>query len=121
MPNPLYNIPGYGGFAARRDQQSQQQLGDIQKAGALLAIKERIDAQKAAQAQQQMFQNAGGDLQKVMEEALRSGNVDAASKVARIIETQRTAQAPKAYGPGTQLLGPDGNVVHQVPFAPPRS
>lgn len=118
MPNPLYNVPGYGGFLARREQQSQQQLGDIQKAGALLAIKNKIEEQKAAQAQKQMFQQAGGDLNKVMEAALRSGNIDAASKVARILESQRTAQSPKGYGPGTQLLGPNNEVLHQVPFAP---
>jgi hypothetical protein len=90
----------------------------VQKAGALFELKNRIEAQKAAQAQQQVFQETGGDLGKVMEAALRSGNIDAASKVAKIMESQRTSQAPKGYGPGTQILGPNLEVKHQVPFAP---
>jgi len=120
MPNPLYNVPFYGGYLARRDQQAQEQLGDIQKAGVLFDLKNKVEAQRAAQAQERAVQEAGGNLEKMVEALLRTGNREGADRVSQIIERRRKAKIPISATAGTQQLDPNdpSNVLHTTPFKP---
>jgi len=90
----------------------------MQQAGMLLNLKNQIESQKAAVAQRNAIAEAGGDLNRLLDIQLRQGDMDNAAKTAKILDSQRSANAPKGYGPGTQILGPNQEVLHTVPFAP---
>jgi len=65
MANSLYDVPFYGGFLARRDQQAQEQLGDLQKANVLIGLKDKIESQRQDQALKSTMQTAGGTQQAI--------------------------------------------------------
>lgn len=55
MAGPLDNVPGYGAYVQRKQQNEQQGLGDLQKMGSLMQLAQTMQAQK--QQQQDMQRN----------------------------------------------------------------
>src|SRR3990167_5612290 len=77
-----------------------------------------MQAQQQEQQLQQSLSASGGDLEAAMAAALKAGRVDVAAKLAPIIEARRKSTAPRVVSPGSQVLGPDNEVLHQAPFKP---
>jgi hypothetical protein len=124
MPNlsALANIPGYGAYIARREMNEGQELKDIQQAGALLQLKNAIQGQQQEQQLRTSLAESGGDVEAAMQAALRAGRADVAAKLAPMVEARRKAKEGRVVGPGSQVLGPNNEVLHTVPFrteAPP--
>src|SRR3990167_5465042 len=120
MPNlsSLANIPGYGAFVSKRQMNEQSGIQDLQEQSLLMGLKQKMQAQQQEQQLQQSLSASGGDLEAAMAAALKAGRVDVAAKLAPIIEARRKSTAPRVVSPGSQVLGPNNEVLHQAPFKP---
>ena len=49
LENTLAQIPGYGGYLAKRQQNQQAELGELQQASGLMGILKNIQAQQREQ------------------------------------------------------------------------
>lgn len=112
------NVPFYGAFTERSAQNDQQGLRDLQQAGALFNLHEQVLARRREQEMRQLIQQNGGDLEKAAAAAVQSGNFQGAAKLAPLIEARRKASAPRVMTPGSQLLGPNNEVLHTTPAVP---
>ena len=119
--------PGLAGFLQgeqfvqqRNEAAQQQQMRQLQMQQ---VMEQRAAQQQALQRDQQVQQAiaaANGDVERAMEAALKVGDVGTATKLAPLVEARRKAQAPRVMTPGSQLLGPNNEVLHQTPNAPAR-
>lgn len=111
MAGPLDNVPGYGAYVQRTQQNEQSGMRDLQQMGSLMQLQQTVQAQKDQQEMKSMLQQSGGNLEAVVQAALRAGRPDVAAKLAPLIEAQRKAQ-PQAQSIGAGGLRlPDGTVV----------
>lgn len=111
----LANIPFYGAYVAKKQMNEDKAFSDIKEASALLGLKNAIQQQKDEQ-QLKATLSQGGDIESALQAAIRSGNVAVASKLAPLVEARRKANEGRVMGPGSQLLGPNNEVLHTVPF-----
>ena len=91
MPNlsSLANIPGYGAYIAKREMNEQAGINDLKEQGVLMAIQDKMRARKDEQLLKQSLADSSGDLDAVMQSALKAGRVDVAAKISSIIETRK--------------------------------
>lgn len=127
----LADVPGMGAYYQRRqmiEQEPVQQLQQVQAAHGLMAAMEK---RKQGAALQQALAESGGDVEKAIELALKSGNVEAAqhlaplaklaqekkaaaetrSGLAALLSPQAApAQNPMVPGPGASVMAGSGEV-----------
>jgi hypothetical protein len=113
------NVPGLSGYLAGQQYTQQTDLGNLQKAKAVMGLQADIRAQQQDDALKAAIAQSGGDVEAVMKAALQSGNLAAAAKLAPLVEEKRKAAQPRILTPGSQVIGPDNKVIHQAPFATP--
>ncbi len=114
----LSDVPGLGGYLDRRAQLEHEETSDLQQAGSLAQLQALLEnRQRDAQLRGTLAQS-GGNLQKAMEASIAGGNLQGAGKLAALLEVQRKATAPRVVAPGSQLLGPNNEVLHSVPHRP---
>lgn len=114
----LAGIPFYSAYTARTQQNQAQGLQDLQEAGAVLGLKEKLLAQRRDAEMRQLLQQSGGNVEKALAAAIQSGNLVGAHQLAPIIESQRKANTTRVMTAGSQLLGPNNEVLHTVPSRP---
>ena len=108
----------YETYSKRTAENDAVGLRDLQQASSLMQLQQAVQAQREQQEASSIMQQGNGNLEAVMQGALRAGRPDIAAKLAPLIEAQKKASAPRVLPPGSQLLGPDNKVVHTVPFKP---
>lgn len=136
----LANIlpPGYRAFKAVQEQNEQGELAELQKVQGALGIMSAMDKQKQDLALRELLATTGGDAEKAVEMAVKSGNIAAAHQLAPILKLQQEqrqkvetrkglsalmaldtpAQAnPMVPGPGASVMAGGGTVTPQ-PAAP---
>lgn len=113
------NVPGLSGYLAGQQYTQQADLGTLQKAKTVMGLQADLRAQQQDDALKAAIAQSGGDVEAVMNAALKSGNLAAAAKLAPLVEEKRKASQPRVLTPGSQVLGPDNKVIHQAPFATP--
>jgi hypothetical protein len=83
-----------------------------------MQIYEHMESRQREQQLRDTLAQSGGDVEKAMQAAIQSGNLAGAKSLAAVIEAQRKTNAPRVMSPGSQLLGPNNEVLHTTPFAP---
>lgn len=89
---PLQDIPFYGVYVQKRMANEAQPMQQLKQAAGALELQQAMSQQEQDAQLRQAITASGGDLQKVMNAALASGNIAAAAKLAPLI----TASRPKA-------------------------
>lgn len=138
--NPLMNVPGLGGYLAAQQGNQQQDLGTLQKAQTVMGLQQAIRQQEEKTQLQKLLQASGGDVEKAIQAAVQSGNVNVAHQLAPLAkmaqerreaeETRRgltelygggagagpTApqQNPMVPGPGASVMAGSGTVMPQA-------
>ena len=123
MPNlsSLANIPGYGAYIAKRQMNEQAGIQDLQEQSLLMGLKEKMKAQQQEQELKTLFQQSGGNLEAVVQGALKAGRPDIAAKLAPLVAArQRATPQNRVVPPGAKVLGPDNQVVFENPRDTPR-
>ena len=101
----------YDTYRARTAENEQAGMRDLQQIGSLLQLQNTVKAQRDDQQLKSMLEQSGGNLEAVVQGALRAGRPDIAAKLAPLIEAQRKAQ-PQAQSIGSGGLRlPDGTIV----------
>lgn len=139
LDSVLANIPGYGGFAAKRQMNQQQDDAELQRAQVAMGIMAKIREAKQDETFRVALAESGGDVEKALEIALKGGNVNAAAKLAPLVkmvqerkEGEQTRkglsalldpqeappQNPMTPGPGASVMAGSGAVAPTVPAAP---
>lgn len=108
----LANIPGLGGYLAKRQMNEQAPMQDLQQLGALAQLQAQMVSQQQDQQLRGALASSGGDLTKAMQAAIQSGNLAGAAKLAPLIKAQQGEGQPIGAG-GLRL--PDGTIVPPVP------
>ena len=107
----LANIPGYGGYLAKRQMNEQSDDRDLQNTSRLMQIAQAVQAQKEQQQTRSLLSQGGGDLEAAVQAALKAGRPDIAAKLAPLIEAQRKSQPqPQSIGAGGLRL-PGGEII----------
>lgn len=120
MANPLLSVPGLGGFLAAQDQQRAADADELRSAVATMGVLEHLQKRQLEQARRTALAQSGGDPAKAMPLLLKAGDVSGAHNLASLLEEQRKQNAPRVVSPGSQVLGPNNEVLHTAPFAPQR-
>ena len=109
----------YEGYTKRKTENEQAGMRDLQQMGSLVQLQQTMKARQDEQQLKSMLSQSGGNLETVIQGALKAGRPDIAAKLAPLLEIQRKAQPqPRVVPPGSQLLGPNNEVLHTAPFKP---
>ena len=114
----LANIPGYGAYITKREMNERAGIKDLQEQGVLLGLQQKMQEIQRQNQLNKALEESGGDLEAAMQGAIKAKNLDAAAKIASIIDARRKAKEGKIVAPGSQLLGPNNEVLHTTPFKP---
>lgn len=91
--------PGYRAYAARREQNEQAEARELQSQMSLVQLAEAMQARRTQQQEREqeraMMAGTGGNLEAVVQAALKAGRADIAAKLAPLIEAQRKANLPQ--------------------------
>ena len=91
----MRNLPrGLAGLIAGQQQVQQSDTADLQQAQMAMGLRAKLQDQAREQQFQAALQQSGGDPEKAMQIALASGNIEAAQRLAPVIEARRRAAAP---------------------------
>ena len=120
----------YDTYRQRTAENEQAGMRDLQQIGSLLQLQQSVKAQQEDQQLKSMLAQSGGNVEAVVQGALRAGRPDIAAKLAPLLEAQRKAQPQKQpvgagglYDPETKTVIPpaarpaDPNAA---PKAPPQ-
>jgi hypothetical protein len=111
----------YEGYSKRRDANEQVGMRDLAQASSLMQLQQAVMAQREQQEAKSIMQQGNGNLEAVLQGALKAGRTDIAAKLAPLIEAQRKAMAkpdPRVLAPGGRLVSPTGEVIAEAPFKP---
>jgi hypothetical protein len=114
MPSVLDRVPGLGGYLAAQQQNQQQTMGQLGQAQAVIGLQGALQQQRQEQELRQVLAESGGDVEKAMAAALKSGNVAAAARLAPVVEAKRKQGAGQPIGAGGLRL-PDGTIIPPSP------
>jgi hypothetical protein len=115
----LANIPFYGAYAQRREMNEQAPMQELKQASGAIGLMGALQEQQQQAQLRQALAESGGDVEAAMRAAIASGNLAGAAKLAPILEERRKAQPqPRVMGPGSQLVGPNNEILHTVPHRP---
>ena len=115
LDSVLASIPGYGGYTARRQQHGQEDAAELQQAGALMQIAQRVQAQKHAASEEQRNQAMLAEIQALPPDKRTRENVlpiimKHAKGVSEMVQALPAAPKAQPIGSGG-LLQPDGTVI----------
>ena len=112
-------IPFLDAYEEQKRYNEQSGMRNLQEQSALMAIQEKMKARQDEKQLQTMFQQSGGDLEAVVQGALKAGRPDIAAKLAPLIAAQRrAAPEPRVVSPGGAMVDQSGKVIYQAPFKP---
>ena len=118
MANPIYNIPGYGAYVAKRQMNEEQPMREMQQAAQALTLRSAIQQEARDRQMRDALAASGGNIEQAMTNAIKAGDLAGAVKLAEISEAQRARQPQQRVIPaGAAVLGPDGRVIFQNPAA----
>ena len=116
LENTLASIPGYGGYLAKRQQNQQAELGELQQASGLMGILKNIQAQQEQQQLKGVLAQAGGDPAKAVVALLQAGtpqSIELASKLKGMMP-----KPAEPYTLGNQRRGPNNELLAEAPMRP---
>lgn len=121
MGSAIENVPFLGGYVAAERESQDSRFRKLQQASVLLNLHQRAQEQQQAEQLRSTLSTSNGDVEKVLQAALASGNINAAQKLAPLVkirqeerQRQETARAfQQLYAgetnpvssPGPQELG----------------
>lgn len=132
--------PGLAGYALARQQQEQGAMNQLQQAQGVVSLQGAMQAQQEKAKLQELLAASGGDPEKAVEVAIKSGNVTAAhhlAPLARMAQERKQAdetkrglaelygmggqpnQNPMIPGPGASVMAGSGSTVPAAPQANP--
>lgn len=101
----------YDAYTKRTAENENAGLRDLQQMGTLVQLQQAMQAQRDQRQLQELSAQSGGDLDAVVNGALRAGRPDIAAKLAPLVEARRKA-TPQAQSIGSGGLRlPDGTIV----------
>ena len=101
----------YEGYTKRKTENEQAGMRDLQQMGSLVQLQQTLKARQDDQELKSMLAKSGGNLEAVVQGALKAGRPDIAAKLAPLLEAQRKAQPqPQSIGAGGLRL-PNGTIV----------
>jgi hypothetical protein len=107
----LNDIPGYGAYIARKQMLDQQPMQELQQGVQAMNLAALMKKQSNDNALATALAESEGNPEAALGLVLKSGNLDAAAKLAPIVESRRKAQPQgQPIGAGGLRL-PDGTVV----------
>lgn len=104
----LMDIPGLGGYVASQQMRQQRDAGDLQQATQIQTLAQMLQKQQADAALKTALSESGGDVDKALAIAIKSGNMAAAHQLAPLVEIQRKKEETQA------LAGVDMNDPEQL-------
>lgn len=125
LDSVLAGIPGYGGFAAKRQMNQREEDAELQRAQVAMGLMAKIRERRQDEEFRSALAASGGDVDKALELVLKSGNVDAAAKLtplAKMAQERREREetrrglasllAPEQAAPQNQMVpGPGASVM----------
>lgn len=105
----------YDGYSKRSDANDQVGMRDLAQASSLMQLQQAVMAQREQQEAKSIMQQGNGNLEAVMQGALRAGRPDIAAKLAPLIEAQRKAK------PQAQPIGAGGLRLEDGTIVPPQA
>jgi hypothetical protein len=88
----LSGIPGLAGYMASKQNREQSDMGHLQQAGVLQGILSKQQDMQTNQFLRGVLSQTNGDPEEAMKIAIKSGNIDAAHKLAPVVETYRKSK-----------------------------
>ncbi len=82
----LADIPFYGAYTQRRQMNEQAPLQELQQAGGAMSLLAQLQKQEQAGQLREALAATGGDVEKALEVAVRTGNIDAAHQLAPLVK-----------------------------------
>jgi hypothetical protein len=116
----LERVPGLAGYLAAQKERDRRDATELEQVQAVQGLVAQLRARQQDEMLRADLAASGGDLQKALSASIARGNLAGAHQLAPVIEATRKANAPRVVAPGSQVLGPNNEVLHQAPFAPQR-
>ncbi len=113
----LADIPGYGAYIQRRQMIEQEPLAQLQQAQAVVGLKGAMEKQQQEGALRTLLAESGGDVEKAVEMAVKSGNVAAAHQLAPLVKMAQERKQAEETRRGLAALMPQ-EAAGDVPAAP---
>lgn len=135
------NVPGLSGYLAGQQQTQQADLGTLQKAQMVMGLQGQMRQQDEQAKLRQLLADSGGDIEKAVQAAVKSGNIAAAHQLTPLLKLQQEqrqteqtrrglselygpqaapSQNPMVPGPGASVMAGSGTVTPQpAPQADP--
>lgn len=127
LESVLAGIPGYGGYLAKKryDEQSaaaaqRQQFGQVQQMRSLQDILSHIQNQQQQEQMRGAMSDSGGDPEKALEIALKSGNVNAAHQLAPLVKMKQEQRMKEEATRGMRELNAPPVPPTQQPMVAPQ-
>lgn len=132
MADPLAQIPGLGGFLARRQMIQEEDAADLRQVATLASLQSVLEKRKRDAATREAIAAAGGDVETAIANALKAGDVESAQNLAPLAKMQNErrerdetrrglaallapeqpeARNPMAPGPGASVMAGSGEIV----------
>ena len=121
MTNPLHRIPGLAGYVAAGEDTQRNDFHNLRQLSGATSLAAALREQEQAQLLNQALAQSNGDPEQAMASMLQAGNLAGAARLAPIVEARRKATQGRVMAPGSQLLGPQNQVLHTVPHRPEAS
>src|SRR3990167_632257 len=118
MPGPLSRVPGLGGYIEAGQLDQQQQMGQLQQAGALMGILSKVRAQQEEQQLRGVLSQSGGDPARAMKALVEAGTPGSLSLAAKLQGMMPKPAEPYTLSPGAQRRGPNNELVAEAPMRP---
>lgn len=116
----LADIPFYSAYAQRKQQIEAEPMQQLQQASAAVNLGQAIQSAQASDQLKGLLAETGGDAEKAMAAAIKSGNIAAAQHLAPIVKIQQeqrmreetprllaSINAPQAAAPAVAPVAPD--------------
>src|SRR3990167_425253 len=115
MPGPLSRVPGLGGYIEAGQLDQNQQMGQLQQAGALMGILSKVRAQQEEQQLRGVLSQSGGDPARAMKALVEAGTPGSLSLAAKLQGMMPKPAEPYTLSPGAQRFGPDNKLIAEAP------
>lgn len=118
----LADVPGLGAYIQQSQMNQQQPLADIQQMTQGMGFLQALQSRQSDQAMKALLAQTGGDVEKAVEIAVKSGNLKAANELAPLVKLQQERkmreQTPTMLSDLNRQFGPQQSAAPAAPVAP---